>query len=262
MSDRSFLMQDAACDFVRFLATTHSRWVSSPVAVPGILHRDLSPSNIMSWIVVRKKGKGKVIVEKLCGVLTDFDRSSRTKDLAEDYMRTSQQRTGTPPYMAYGLLKGSDDRHLYRHDLESLFYIMLITATHYEIELPTKEKDEGMLTRDGKLAYQRWFDEPLYDDLASFKLSLFMEPVGLDLSPSFKEFGDWLRHLHHSFRRGLSYKMDYNYGLIPFLEEDEGSEAQGTTTFDDETLGGQVDHSTLINPARKLKGELEGLVIQ
>jgi hypothetical protein len=38
--------------------------------------------------------------------------------------------------------------------------------------------------------------------------------------------------------------------------EDEAPE------FDDETLGGHVDYSALIDPVRRLKGELEGLIIR
>ena len=226
-----------------------------------ILHRDLSPNNIMSRTIKRKNKEG-VVEEKLCGVLTDFDLSSRTKDLVKDYMRTSQQRTGTPPYMAHGLLDGSDDRHLYRHDLESLFYIMLIIATHYEIELPTEEKDGGMRTRDGKLPYQRWFDEPSYEALASFKLSLFTKSTNLDLSPSFKDFDGWLIDLCDSFLQGFLYQRGYNSKLVRSRKMGQGSEDQDAPTFDDETLGGHVGYSTLINPVRELKGELEGLVIR
>ena len=45
-----------------------------------------------------------------------------------------------PSFMVYKLLGGSDVLHLYRHDLESLFYVMLILATHYEIQPPTKKE--------------------------------------------------------------------------------------------------------------------------
>ena len=37
---------------------------------------------------------------------------------------------------------------------------------------------------------------------------------------------------------------------------------QDTTTFDDETLGGHITYSALINLVPKLKGELEGLVVR
>ena len=54
--------------------------------------------------------------------------------------QSRQQRTGMPSFMVYKLLGGSDVLHLYRHDLESLFYVMLILATHYEIQPPTKKE--------------------------------------------------------------------------------------------------------------------------
>ena len=220
----------------------------------------------MSRVVVRKRVKGgrRVVEERLCGVLTDFDLSSRTKDLAKDYMRTSQQRTGTPPYMAHGLLSGSDDRHLYRHDLESLFYIMLIIATHYEIQLPTEGEDGGLRTRQGlkDLPYGTWFDQPLYQTLASCKHSLFMESTNFNLSPSFKEFDGWLVDFCNSFWRGFCSKRDYKCELVRLRKMGQGSEDQDAPMFDDETLGGHVDYSTLINPVRELKGELEGLVIR
>ena len=64
----------------------------------------------------RRRGRA----EGVRGVLTDHDPSSRTRDLKSDYTKTSQQRTGTPPYMAHGLLTGQSPLHLYRHDIESL----------------------------------------------------------------------------------------------------------------------------------------------
>ncbi|KAJ3790477.1 hypothetical protein GGU10DRAFT_253116, partial [Lentinula aff. detonsa] len=72
------------------------------------LHRDLSIGNIMFR---RKDGK-------IYGVLNDFDFSSRDMDQGP----TSNHRTGTGPFMSTDLLKGG---HLFRHDLESLFNIML-----------------------------------------------------------------------------------------------------------------------------------------
>ena len=210
--------------------------------------------------IVKENTEG-VVEEKVYGVLIDFDLASRTQHLAKDYTRTSQQRTGTPPYMAYGLLDGSDDRHLYRHDLESLFYIMLIIATHYEIQAPGEGKRGGIRMRGGKLPYRRWFDQPLYDDLASFKETLFTQTY-LDLSPSFKDFGGWLMDLRVSFLRGFRYKQDYNLGLVRSREEGKGPGDQGVPALDDETLGGHVDYSALINPVHELKGGLEGLIIR
>ena len=215
--------------------------------------------------IVKENTEG-VVEEKVYGVLIDFDLASRTQHLAKDYTRTSQQRTGTPPYMAYGLLNGSDGRHLYRHDLESLFYIMLIVATHYEIQLPTGGKSGGLRTRQGfkELPYELWFNQPSYKTLASFKATLITTRTGFDLSPSFKNFRGWLMSLRHSFWRGFRYKQDQDcdFELAQSREEGEGSEGQGMPTFDEETLGGHINYSALINPVRELKGELEGLIIR
>ena len=183
--------------------------------------------------IVRKKRKGRVVEEKVCGVLTDFDLALRTEDLAKE------QGTGTPPYMAYELLDGSGGPHLYRHDLESLLYIMLVLATHYDIRPPTGEKEGGLCLRQGlkRLPYQSWFDQPSYWALSAFKQGFFTKLIKLDLSPSFKDFGGWLVDLRRSFWRGFCFKQDYNWGLVGFRKEGEESMDQDTTTFDDETLG-------------------------
>ena len=67
-------------------------------------------------------------VYKVYGVLTNYDLSSWTDSLNPNYTKTSQQWTGTPPYMAQELLKGTSHLYLYRHDVKSLFYIMLLMS--------------------------------------------------------------------------------------------------------------------------------------
>ncbi|KAF9647592.1 hypothetical protein BDM02DRAFT_3187837 [Thelephora ganbajun] len=137
-----------------------------------ILHRDLSLNNTTYRII-----KGKVY-----GVLTDFDLASRTAPLMPGYTKTSEQRIGTP-YTAHGLLDGIDALHIYRHDVESLFYVMLILATHHEIETPGKEGSGGVRTRRGleELPYQEWFDQSSYKALASFKQTSFSRLGELNL---------------------------------------------------------------------------------
>ena len=211
-----------------------------------------------------KKKKGGVIKEKVCGVLTDFDLASWTKTLNEDYTKTSQQRTGMPPFMAHGLLDGSDPLHLYRHDLESLFYNMLILATHYEIQLPTKGENGGLRTRQGlkELPYQMWFGQQSYRALALFKQAFFQNLDDLDISPSFEDFRGWLEELHLSFLRGSCSQGIYGEGLALWQHRDGGSEDEVMLKFDDETLGGHVNYSVLINPVPKFKGKLKGLIIR
>jgi len=251
VKDIAQVLLDVACStcfsFASRLAHTDAwpvhRWLYELV---GILHRDLSPNNIMYRII-----RGKVH-----GVLTDYDLASWTASLTRDYTKTSQQRTGTPPFMARGLLKGTDALHLYRHDVESLFYIMLILTTHYEIHAPKKGENGGVRTRQGlkELPYEAWFDQPSYKALASYKLDSFSNLEYPNLSPSFEDFRSWLLKLRKSFGRG-------------FRAEDrrweEGSGDEGTPpAFDDETLGGHVDYSALIGPVLNLKGRLKGLVIR
>jgi len=200
-------------------------------------------------------------------VLTDFDLASWKKELDNDYTKTSQQRTGTPPFMAYGLLKGIDPLHLYRHDLESLFYVMLITATHYEIQLPTKgKKDGGLRMRRGveELPYQDWFNQESYKALAASKREFFAHWGKFNLSPGFEDFRGWLEVIHTCFFNGFHAKEVHmrKLELSPW-HEDEGSEDdEAMITFNDETLEGHVNYSSLINPVHKLKGKLKGLVVR
>ena len=59
-------------------------------------------------------------------MLTDFDISSWKAALATDHAKTSQEVAGTTPYMAQELLVGTRTVRFYRHDLESLLYVMLL----------------------------------------------------------------------------------------------------------------------------------------
>ncbi|KAJ7229554.1 hypothetical protein B0H12DRAFT_992912, partial [Mycena haematopus] len=85
---------------------------------PRIMHCDISLNNLMY----------REIAGKIYGVLNDFDLSVV---LSGDFGSTSKQRTGTVP--ALDLLEpGPPPPHLYRFDLESLFYVMVIASCSYE----------------------------------------------------------------------------------------------------------------------------------
>ncbi|KAK0234937.1 hypothetical protein EDD85DRAFT_772991 [Armillaria nabsnona] len=45
----------------------------------------------------------------------------------------SLHSTGMSPYLAHDLLKDEDMSHLYRHDLETLFYILSMLYRHHQI---------------------------------------------------------------------------------------------------------------------------------
>ena len=186
---------------------------------------------------------------KVYGVLTDFDLSSWKAALTADYSKTSQQRTGTPPYMAYGLLNGTDPLHLYRHDLESLFYIILTLAAHHEIHRtqPTEIGGVRMRREPGVLPYELWFDQHSYDVLAYAKYCFLRSPATFNLSPDFEDFRNWIAAFHSSFRNGF---------LAQEIFQSDGG------AYDDETMGGKVCYPALIDSARNLKGKLKGLVIR
>jgi len=257
VKDIAQVLVDVACgawfSVVSRLPYAHAgivhRWLYE---VAGILHRDLSMSNIMY----------RIIGGKVYGVLTDYDLSSWVASLNSDYTKTSQQRTGTPPFMAYELLNGSKAPHMYRHDVESIFYIMLILATHYDVCAPTEGKDGGIRMRQDlkELPYQEWFDQPSYKLLAAFKQTSIWDLGHLNLSPSFEGIRGWLLELRRSFFRGLLAKQQQL--ILLMNQKEESCDEDAPLTFDHETLGGCVDYSALINPVRSLKGELEGLTIR
>ena len=261
VKDIAQVLLDVACS-MRFLSVSQlqrtygwlvHRWLFD---CAGILHRDLSLNNIMYRV---KEGK-------VYGVLTDYDLSSWTESMTSDYTKTSQQRTGTPPFMASGLLDGTDTVHLYRHDVESLLYIMLILATHYEIQAPMEGKGGGVRAREDLrcLPYQGWFDQPGYESLACFKEGFISKFRVLNLSPTFEDFRAWLEDLHLAFGRGLRAKQTHKEQSVVLLRRQLAGTSEGKTlpTFNDETLGGNITYSMLVDSARNLKGKLEGLVVR
>ena len=197
---------------------------------------------------------------KVHGVLTDYDLASWVSPLTRDYTKTSQQRTGTPPFMAYGLLDGSDPVHLYRHDVESIFYIILILATHYEIQAPKGTEGGGVRIRQGHLQFQDWFEISNYAGLSAWKSDFFTRLKRFEVSPSFKGLRGWLRKLHRAFQDGFA-AANRNQSLQEAQTEDSGDE-DALPPFDWETLGGHITYSALIQPVRGFTGELEGLAIR
>ena len=226
----------------------------------------------MYRLIGELNAKGE-LEQKVRGVLTDYDLSSWKKDLEGDYTKTSQQRTGTPPYMAFELLQGTSTTHLYRHDLESLFYIMLLMASHNTItpaEGGLNAEPKGRIVmRKGIPPYQKWFNIQDYDTLGSVKESFFSNKQGqpIELSPTFEGFRSWLVDMRSDFSEGFKSKRPVSTEKGSNWRQRQpgrlvSNNVPTPAPFDDGTLGGNVDYSTVIEPTRYLEGELNGLIIR
>ncbi|GLB43308.1 putative serine threonine-protein kinase Sgk2 [Lyophyllum shimeji] len=91
-----------------------------------VLHCDLSEGNLMFKVDAKDTVKG---------ILNDWDMASYVDENNEIKLSTAKHRTGTIPFMARDLLvdEGTEPPpHLYRHDLESFFYILVWAAFHYD----------------------------------------------------------------------------------------------------------------------------------
>ncbi|KAJ7092421.1 hypothetical protein B0H15DRAFT_947977 [Mycena belliarum] len=181
------------------------RWLYEEVK---IMHRDISLGNLM----YRQMEGGKVI-----GVLNDFDFALHLTAIP---LSTSKQRTGTKPYMARDLLVPSPPRHLYRHDLESLFYVLASIATGFH---------EGKHIMSAPLWKWHIFDmETLLE-----KKEFFLSQSVVTTTAHFAALRLWILTLGAMFQRGNTARKDHAI----LVEESMGGVVP---VFDEETLGGQV----------------------
>ena len=171
--------------------------------------------------------------------------------------------------MAHELLRGTSDVHLYRHDVESFFYIMLTMCGHHTIS-GTNGAGKGaklrVVMREGVLPYEDWYNEPSFANLGQFKHYFLLVSTPIELSPIFEDFRPWLKDLKASLSGGFISKISHNLTPPDWQLRRAGGSAGRTgpapAPFDDETLGGHVNYSAIIEPARELEGELKGLIIR
>ncbi|PBK65634.1 hypothetical protein ARMSODRAFT_961000, partial [Armillaria solidipes] len=147
---------------------------------------DILQCHNMANIMYRVDSAGNIF-----GVLNDFDLSS----LIPIEEATSLRRTGTPPYMAFDLLKEEKDSgpHLYRHDLEALFYVMLmICCRHSIIKKPQPHGTSQLEEISANFSEHRFFfsNQPL--------------PV----SECFEAFRPCLNAIRRKFTQGLFARQD------------------------------------------------------
>jgi serine/threonine protein kinase len=185
-------------NFQYHVATAHGlvpgyRWLYE---VPKILHRDISLNNLML-----RKEDGNIYA-----VLNDLDLAVN----ADVQSQSSKHRTGTKPFMAIDLLSGEPTVHMYRHDLESLLYVLvwIISRFHDGVEIekpPLKEWTEG--------------------DLVRVKTS-FVLTAPFQSTERFQSFRHWVTSMRKMFIDGLWAKSQVDPALSCY--------------FDNDTLGGFV----------------------
>ncbi|KAF5381167.1 hypothetical protein D9757_009422 [Collybiopsis confluens] len=193
---------------------------------PKILHRDLSMANIM----FRREG------DQVYGVLNDFDLSSLLTRM--DKSPTLKHRTGTKPFMAHNLLNTEWDKgHLYRHDLESLFYIILIVSCHYS----------GPTTRAYSLPYKAWFDG--VDQVISASKIEFLQSESMELPVQtyYNGFTQWLIKIRQMLNQG------YKSRPGPFFWSDK--DRLKAALYDWETLDGNVTYLKMMEVMYFFDGE-------
>ena len=153
---------------------------------PGIFHRDISVNNMMYH-----KKDGKVF-----GVLNDHDLAIFKSSNAP----SSKTRTGTKPFMAIDLLGNPTDVHRYRHDLESMFYVIVYVTLQYH---KGQELDDPSL--------QCW--EELGEVMLKAEKALFITGVLPPSSYLFENFIVWTHKSRAALSQGRTAYADYINGL-------------------------------------------------
>lgn len=150
------------------------------------------------------------------GILNDFDMAMEITDGVPN-STNSHHRTGTLPFMARELLGVINPEHLYRHDLESYFYILIWAAVHYDF----KKQDRSSKVRK---VLMRWVS-PATAKSAKAELysgDYFLDELAPCVRPEFKGLWDsWIVPLREMFRKAFSWcdgarieKITYNIDTL------------------------------------------------
>ncbi|KAF8220408.1 hypothetical protein L208DRAFT_1333898 [Tricholoma matsutake] len=187
-------------------------------ATAKVLHRDLSENNLMF----------KYREDCALGIVNDWDMASHLNATGEVPTSTARHRTGTVPFMARDLLVDEPPVHLYRHDLESFFYILVWAAVHFDIQnkmrLPTHA------------ALRVWDDDSL--KIAHYaKSTLFLTYEGA--------FSHVFRHVRGEFSNVLDNWILPLWDL--FREAIHSIPRPGRAgDYDKDTLGGRITFHTFM----------------
>ncbi|KAK0476468.1 hypothetical protein IW261DRAFT_1491370 [Armillaria novae-zelandiae] len=195
----------------------------------------------------------------ICGVLNDFDLSS----YRDHKSASALHRTGTGPYYACDLLKEDPPVHIYRHDLESLFNVLVFLCCRYEIQETPAPEGKDQLVHVPNVPFESWYDMS-YRQLWTEKFFFFMNPPEnsdklFPVSVSFSDFEPWLNVCYGMIHQGFLAKKIYgrDHGLLSrFLStRAPRSTPVEAERFDDATLGGFVDYVGFFTAMHNFAGQ-------
>ncbi|KAJ3999717.1 hypothetical protein F5050DRAFT_852221 [Lentinula boryana] len=192
---------------------------------PEILHRDISQGNIM---VHEKNGK-------IYGVLNDWDLAIWLNNERDG--PTSLFRTGTKPYMAHEQQSVNwEGPHRYRHNMESIFYMMFLFVCLY-----SKPNEKVSHIEANNYEYEVWHrSDDCFLHLTKSTVvntALFDPPV----TPFFIGFFLWLTELQDHLFMGFSSLRIH----IKQAAKQKASHSDKLLPFDKETLGGHFSYKQI-----------------
>ena len=200
-----------------------------------VLHRDISENNLMIYrpdetdripdevseqYFVHSASQAPKLnkVQSSHGILNDFDMASmRKKDGSIDSDKDRHHHlTGTRPFMALDLLEIPSETeptvHLYRHDLESFFYILVWAAARYKYSTGAMISVRDLDDWSGENAFllKSGFYTPQIRTKAKAKYCLpeFSDLWDTWISPLFQMFADGL---NEAYSAAGQHRTDYNY---------------------------------------------------
>ncbi|KAF8824705.1 hypothetical protein HHX47_DHR7000313 [Lentinula edodes] len=198
---------------------------------PQILHRDISEGNIM----VREKNGQKY------GVLNDWDLASWLN--TQNEVSTSKFRMGTKPYMAHE--QHSSDwqgPHRFRHDLESVFYVILLLVSLY-----SSPAEKVRFPSTGDHRYEKWHKED--DSFLDGRKSKIINGGNWQPFPQpfFSGFTLWLAALQENLRRGIFNLENHKYAVLAASRPlKPGRRPRKVPFFDEDTLGGNFSYEKVV----------------
>ncbi|KAF8899705.1 hypothetical protein CPB85DRAFT_1327190 [Mucidula mucida] len=183
---------------------------------------------------------------RICGVLNDFDLSSFRNAIGA----SSKQRTGTRPFMAHELhaldANGNPPVHLYRHDLESIFYLIVLLTCAYALK-KVPSKDGSYLHANKSSLYHSWFsmtDNQLYKEKHAIISTYNARAIPVP-DNSFKDFAAWNKGLYKTFEKGIANRGQWAREAPD--EEDMDVDENARVSFDEETMNDAVTYDAILN---------------